>query len=332
VGIPWYAAMTLEHGLPYVQSFFIGDNFERFTTGRFNEPRGIWFYIPIIVGGLFPWSAYLLLPGRTALAVARRRRSLDATEWRLLIWTALPLIFFSISIGKQPRYILPVLPPIAIAVARAIAVRLPHGDRARAGGLSAATWTTAAAYLVLAALLYRARSLFVGAYPLAGTLGIMLVAAGAGALAWVAGSGRWRLLPQVATACAAILLLSVQFGAVAGRRPAPVERLAALIHAHRAPDTALASYRVFTRNLGFYTRSPRRDLSDEKRALEFLRSSGRVLLVVRAEDLPQLESAAGVTTRRLGTVRYLDPGNIRLRALLSPAPENVETVLLVTNR
>ncbi len=44
VGLPWYVAMFAAHGLPYLDSFFLTDNLERFTTSRFNEPRPLWFY------------------------------------------------------------------------------------------------------------------------------------------------------------------------------------------------------------------------------------------------------------------------------------------------
>ena len=125
VGLPWYGAMTLEHGLPYLQGFFVGDNLERFATDRFNEPRGLWFYLPIVIGGMFPWSMYLVtLPWRSIAAIVRRQRRLTDVEWRLLAWAFLPLLFFTISIGKQPRYILPVLPPLAILLARSIAERI----------------------------------------------------------------------------------------------------------------------------------------------------------------------------------------------------------------
>src|SRR5690606_33121697 len=36
VGVPWYVAMTVVHGRAYLDSFFIGDNLERFATDRFN--------------------------------------------------------------------------------------------------------------------------------------------------------------------------------------------------------------------------------------------------------------------------------------------------------
>ena len=121
IGLPWYAAMTFEHGTAYLESFFVGDNLERFATDRFNEPRPVWFYIPIVIGGMLPWSMFLLiLPLRSVRDVVSRRRGLAAAEWRLLLWALMPLLFFTISIGKQPRYILPALPPLAILLAHGI--------------------------------------------------------------------------------------------------------------------------------------------------------------------------------------------------------------------
>jgi len=332
VALPWYAAMTLEHGTAYLQSFFIGDNLERFATDRFNEPRAIWFYLPIIVGGLIPWSVYLLaIPWRSAMQAARRQRRLTDIEWRLVLWAALPLLFFSVSIGKQPRYILPVLPPLAILLARSMTARIADPNRGPA--LAAATWGTAALYAIIAVLLYRAQPLFISAYPTLTRLGIIATAASGAVLAWVAISRQWTRLPAIATTCAALLLLTFQFGALAGARPEPVEHMAALVRAHRAANEPVGTYQAFVRNLVFYTQFKNVDLYDEGVALDFLKSPERVLLVMRAADLPRLQAIAGVPVRAIAELQYLNTAGVRLRTLLSPIPEqDFETVLLVTNR
>ena len=334
IALPWYGAMTLRHGAEYLQSFLVGDNLERFATDRFNAPRATWFYLPILVGGMLPWSMYLVtLPWPSAVSVARRRRRLTNGEWRLLLWAFVPLLFFTISIGKQPRYILPVLPPLAILLARSITTRAASANADIQSRLAVATWGTAALYGVLAILLYRARPILIASDPLLTSIGIALFAASAVALAWVAASRRWRRLPGTATICAAVLLLSMQFGALSGTRPEPVEQMADLVRASRASSEPIGTYRVFVRNLVFYTGVKQVDLFGEGRVLDFLQSSDRVLLVVRAADLPRLEVISGVTTRTLGEVRYLNTANVRLRTLLAPIPaQDLETVLLVTNR
>jgi 4-amino-4-deoxy-L-arabinose transferase-like glycosyltransferase len=336
IALPWYIAMTAEHGVAYLQSFFVADNFERFTTERFNEARPVWFYVPIVIGGLMPWSMFLaVLPWPTARDLVRRRRTLTTVEWRLLIWALVPLLFFTVSIGKQPRYILPVLPPLAILLARSIVGRVDEARRSPQKLLAVATWGTAALYGALAVLFVRATPLFMNASPLLTAAGIAIIGGSALVLAWIAVVQRWTWLPVTMTACATLLLmlLSLAFGALAGARPEPVERMAQLVRTHRHGEEQIGVYQVLVRNLVFYTRSRQVDLFDEPQALDFLKSTERVLLVVRASDLRRLESIARVHAVRLGEVRYLNTANIRLRTVLSPLPaQDLEHVLLVANK
>jgi 4-amino-4-deoxy-L-arabinose transferase-like glycosyltransferase len=340
IGLPWYVAMWLQHGPAYLESFFVGDNFERFATGRFNEPRGLWFYIPIVIGGMLPWSAYLVAcPAASFRRVLARRRRLDRDEWRLLLWALLPLLFYTVSVGKQPRYILPVLPPLAILVACAITRRLA-GTAAEPGSgarppadLRVATWVTVVLYVVLAILMVRARPLFITAPAPVAWMGIAGIIGAAAHLAWLAATRRWARLPVALVSSALVLLLAVQYGALSGRRPEPVEEMAILVRSHRTADEPVGAYEVFVRNLVFYTRFKQVELFDEPRALDFIKSPERVLLVVGRDDLERLELIAGVRMRALGAVQYLDTAKIRLRTLLAPIPaEDLETVLLVTNR
>jgi 4-amino-4-deoxy-L-arabinose transferase-like glycosyltransferase len=331
IGLPWYIAMTLEQGTAYLQSFIVGDNLERFATDRFNEPRAFWFYLPIVLGGMMPWSVYLLVPFQSAVRVARRQRRLSDVEWRLLLWAAVPLLFFTISIGKQPRYILPVLPPLAILLAGAITARIEDQGHKRV--LAATTWGTVALYAVTALLVYRARPLFLSVFPLLTLLGVAVIGACAAALAWVAASRQWARLPATATICAALLLLSIQFGALAGIRPEPVERMAALVREHRTTGEPVGTYHAFVRNLVFYTRFKQVDLYDEGVALDFLKSPERVLVVMRADDFPRLQAIASIRLRALAEFQYLNTAAVRLRTVLSPIPEqDFETILLVTNK
>jgi 4-amino-4-deoxy-L-arabinose transferase-like glycosyltransferase len=335
IGLPWYAAMVAEHGTAYLRSFFLGDNLERFATATYNEPRPLWFYVPIVIGGLMPWSAYLIaLPIRPGLDLLRRRRRLAFGEWRLLAWALMPLLFYTASIGKQPRYVLPVLPPLAILLARSLMARMQTGAASgRAPAIRIATWSTAALFLLLTVLLVRAQPLFISAYPPLTWFGVGAIAAAGAALAWVAFTSAWGRLPPVMTACAVVLLLTVQFGALAGIRPEPVERMAALVAAHRTADQPVGEYQVFVRNLVFYAGFEQTRLDDEASAIQFAQSGQPVLLVVRERDLPRIEAGAARQLRRLGEVRYLNTANLKVRTLLWPDPSrDVENVLLVTNR
>lgn len=334
-GLPWYIAMVAKHGAAYLESFFVGDNLERFATTRYNDVRAVWYYVPILLGGFLPWTLFLLvLPWRPLRAVVRRQRRLTDTEWRLLLWAAMPLLLFTASVGKQPRYILPVLPPIAMMLGDAIANRIKaSGDRAASRELRIASATTAGLFAAMAFLLYRARSLFVSVDPSLTWAGIALVSAAALALALTAAAGAWRRLPVVMTISAAALLLTVQFGAFAGKRPEAVEEIAAMIHANRLGGEPVGDYEAFVRNLPFYTRLPQKPIYDDAGALTFLKSDQRVFLVLRQRDLERLKTIGNVPLNTIGKVTYWNTAAVRLRTLLAPLPdEDLDTVVLVSNR
>lgn len=336
VGLPWYGAMLVEHGPAYAQSFFVGDNFERFATDRFNNPRPLWFYLPVVLGGMLPWSAYLVTLGvRPTKELLQRKRRLTDQEWRLLIWAGLPLLFFTMSIGKQPRYILPVLPPLAILLAASLASHIASStDRTRAQtGLIAATWTTAVLLGLMAVLFVRMQTLFISAYPAATWTAIVAIGGAAVAVGWVAARRAFAWIPACLAVTGVVLVLGVQFGALSGRRPEAVEEMAAQVRAHRAAGERVGVHRAFVRNLVFYTGFKQDDLFNQQQLIEFLRLPTRVLVVLPADDVPALEATMGARLETLAEVRYFNSANVRLRTMLSPTPgEDVERVALVTNR
>jgi hypothetical protein len=81
----------------YLYRFFGAENLERFATARYNAPRPVWYYLPIVAGGMLPWTPFMALwigPMRDAW----RRRAVDPTVLRLAVWAAAPdLAFYSVS-------------------------------------------------------------------------------------------------------------------------------------------------------------------------------------------------------------------------------------------
>jgi 4-amino-4-deoxy-L-arabinose transferase-like glycosyltransferase len=126
---PWYGAILAARGREFVDVFLLNHNVERFTSTVHNHPGPFFYYVPVLLAGLFMWSG-LAVPG---LAALRPRVPADLF---VLCWLAAPLVFFSAAGSKLPGYILPCIPPLAIAAGRA-ADRLVHA--ARPGGSARAT-------------------------------------------------------------------------------------------------------------------------------------------------------------------------------------------------
>ena len=328
VAAPWYGAMAIEHGPAYLWRFFGAENLERFATARYNTPRPLWYYLPIVVGGLLPWSPFMLLWG-PALRSAWRRRMVDPTAARLVVWAVVPLLVYTVSVGKQPRYIMPVLPPLAVLLAWALAQapavpalrRLARVAAVIAGGI----------LLLLAGLLLRAAPLFIE-WPAGWTTVLAAVAGGCGAFVCWTAARHWRLPAAGLATAMVVMTLGAHYVLLASPGPAPVERMAALVAAARNADEAYCRHRVFDRNLIYYTQTRYQEMVTLDATRDFLGADERRLCVLRAEDAAHLVEG-GLALRRLGGVSFLHTGGLTLRALIDPDPERelIEAVL-VANR
>jgi len=115
--LPWYLAV--QHRNPqFFHYFFIYQQFERFSGGGFNNEFAFWFYAPVLLLGLFPWSLCLPLALYNQFRCAFGKAALANSDTRqlLVIWPALIFIFFSIPASKIVGYILPVVPPLALLI------------------------------------------------------------------------------------------------------------------------------------------------------------------------------------------------------------------------
>jgi 4-amino-4-deoxy-L-arabinose transferase-like glycosyltransferase len=106
VAAPWYALVTARYGSRFVDDFFWKQHLQRFTGGALPHPQPFWFYAPILVAALYPWSPLLALLVRKSLYEDRRRRF-------LLLWLVFGLVFLSAATNKLPGYVMPLLPAAA---------------------------------------------------------------------------------------------------------------------------------------------------------------------------------------------------------------------------
>src|SRR6185436_3513289 len=58
--LPWYLAIYAQHGWTHIESFILRDNLSRFAEQAWGPRRGFFFYVPVVLGDLFPWALFLL--------------------------------------------------------------------------------------------------------------------------------------------------------------------------------------------------------------------------------------------------------------------------------
>lgn len=337
ISLPWYVAMWSQHGTEYLVGFFVGDNFERFATDRFNDPRPWWFYLPIAAGGLLPWTPLALSWLGPVGQFLTRRRDIGTLDLRLLLWALLPLVFFTLSVGKQPRYILPLLPPLAILLASSVIERTSEWRsldgarrRPRPNGVVVLGCLLGGLFLVaLAALLYRAQPLFLNV-PSLNTFVVAGVIALAGLVVVIVSfTSGWRSAPGVLALSTAITFAVLPYGVLSDAEHSTVVQMAHRVRDAYRPGDAVGTYQVFVRNLVFYTGLKQTDIIHDEHLEDWLAGHERTLVVMQAEDADRLERG-GLAMERLGELPYFNEGGLRVRMLLWPDPAtDIEKVVLV---
>ncbi|WP_192561136.1 lipid IV(A) 4-amino-4-deoxy-L-arabinosyltransferase [Pseudomonas gozinkensis] len=129
VSLPWVLAV---HGQEpdYWRFFFWHEHIRRFAGDDAQHDAPWWFYLPLLVAFSLPWVG--MLPVALKQAWQTRRETGIAF---LGLWLLMPLLFFSLSNGKLPTYILPCLLPLALLLGHALADRL-RLEQSRALGLN----------------------------------------------------------------------------------------------------------------------------------------------------------------------------------------------------
>jgi 4-amino-4-deoxy-L-arabinose transferase-like glycosyltransferase len=111
--VPWFW-LVARRNPGFLDFFFVHEHLDRYLTNA-EHGWGPWFFIPVVIGGTWPWCTFVplgissIVQDQTGDGSARRQ----ALSF-LLIWFGLIFIFFSIPRSKLGEYMLPGLPPIAI--------------------------------------------------------------------------------------------------------------------------------------------------------------------------------------------------------------------------
>jgi 4-amino-4-deoxy-L-arabinose transferase-like glycosyltransferase len=111
---PWYVLCYIRNGEPFIHKFFLEHQFGRFASDALQHAQPFWFYIPVLLASMLPWTPLFVLLFRRSLYSDRRRIF-------LLLWAAFGFVFFSAATNKLPGYLLPLLPAVAALMGIALA-------------------------------------------------------------------------------------------------------------------------------------------------------------------------------------------------------------------
>lgn len=251
------------------------------------------YYIPVVIGGLFPWT--LFLPGGLSALIGGRLAE-SKPKKMLLVWTISIVVIMSLAATKLPHYIIFIWPGLALIVAAVIAAfeegRLSDRD---VKWLKKGVWFFA---------------------PIGSIVGLGMLAA-----AFLADLDDIRLpamlcgiimLAMTAAACvnvyknkmakaAYILIIGMYvfnvphllgvLPAIESRKIPP--RLARQINEISSADVPVATYKFGEPSLNYYLGRTLTKLGNSDQFLEWLNKDEQTLIVISRENLDKIEEKCG---------------------------------------
>ena len=307
IAAPWYFYMYSLHGVSFLDEHFIQRNVNRYFTDRWQHPGSIFYYIPVLIAGAFPWTV-AFLGGLGAILRPKfrrerklRKKTLGEADIFLLCWLGVMFVFFSFSRSKLPNYVLPLYPAVMIIAAHFI---FELENRRSGKPAHALVWMTAGFTALLA---------LPGAWTLAGKveeapatillwfLPLAVIMASAPVFLFTHRLSHWVGV----SAAGMVLFMAV----ITGFAIPEIDRLQAvrglsLEHRHRFADTpGLALWRVWHPSLLFYTGKQVLRFDPDLDDWETLRARGIRWVLTRESALGEVEKLTGAPpaeTYRMG--------------------------------
>jgi len=104
IALPWYVAVEMRNP-QFFSEFILQHNLARFSTNLYHHPEPFWYYLPVTVLALVPWTVFVIAAfAATARAWWTERKPVSTEpdfELQLnvfaCLWLIVPMVFFSLS-------------------------------------------------------------------------------------------------------------------------------------------------------------------------------------------------------------------------------------------
>jgi 4-amino-4-deoxy-L-arabinose transferase-like glycosyltransferase len=292
VALPWYVWVWQRTDGAWIEGFFLHHNRDRMLKSLEGHSGPVWYYVPAVLLGFFPWS--LCLAPALYFGWKSPATEEQASHRFLLVWLVGYLGVFSVAATKLPSYVLPCYPALALVVGWWMDRWADEATQFVRRSQRSAFIALAAVGLGLCVGLPITLGVFLPGEEWLGVVGLVPLVAGL--LGWVElrrerlAGARWCFVGGAVLFC--WLLFGFAAGPVSVRQNAP--HLSALVRSWTGPTTAVATYHYSSPGLVFYTRE-----REEAPAVQFFDDADQLAafwaenldatVITRSERLAELE-------------------------------------------
>ncbi|MBF0557668.1 MAG: glycosyltransferase family 39 protein [Nitrospirae bacterium] len=281
LSVPWYAAEFSVNGREFFEQFFIKHHFKRYAGVISGHSGPIYYYVPVLLLGLFPWAAFLPSGIRAVF------KSKDALNLFAFIWATFVVVFFSFSTTKLPNYIFPAIPAAVIIVA--------SGMDATEKGWNRFAWSFMALLSALLCLgLVLART-YLAKYGISETGWLFVAAAVMAAItvmalyALIAGKGKYPLVFGL-MGIFLILLIVKALPAAGEYLQGTLYRYSMYAKVTLPPDERIITYGINNPSIVFYSGHKIAHAGNEEDLKAVLNPAQHGLVIAKSKDRAKIEA------------------------------------------
>ncbi len=293
VSLPWYVAEYMATGNEFIQNFFIKQHFTRYMHVISGHTGPVYYYVPVLALGLFPWIAYL------PQGVAGAFREKGSPGLLAVVWLSFIFVFFSFARTKLPDYVLPAVPAAALLIGSGMSrACYSRYGMSRTGRLS--NWFIALASLLMGAAFFLSKGYLLKAgihadwpYWIAG---IMLLMAAFSIYAAVSGRSR-NLALALLMACFLSVVIFRAVPAASGYLQGTLYRYSLYARENLPPGGLLIGYKINNPSVVFYSGRRMIGADDERQLREALSGKNEALIITKQGDAKEVEALEGPALR-----------------------------------
>jgi 4-amino-4-deoxy-L-arabinose transferase-like glycosyltransferase len=306
VTLPWLLMIIERVGFETLGRIALRETVERYLSTGLAHAEGAWYHFAALGVGAFPWSIFLLpcyLSGaRRALAGHERFTTF------LWVWIGALLVFFTLSKGKVPTYILPVLPAAALYLGRAWedwGRPLARDDTARRrtdrewiASIAMFLPVTVLPFLVAVWVGRQGSEFFTRAYSFLVITAVALV----GTVVMSSRKRRRGVVTLLAIAISVFYIYAYALWAEDLERSKSLKPMVAAARLMERKDARLSVYRNDHPSLVYYSERPVSLIESEKELASFLLGPGDAVVVMNDWRLEALGAEWRAVVREIATV------------------------------
>lgn len=333
--LPWYLAVYGQHGWNYIETFILKDNISRFTQPVWGPGRSLFFYIPVLLGDMFPWSLFLIpfiwQAARDRVNPKDENAQGKDKRWTLpLIWVTVIVVFYSLSRSKEDLYILPIYPAVAALVGGLLARFIASNQHSNK--LAFARWTVitlGAAIALAGAGVFYLFGTSSEPYGFDGASAVGCIAVIGGLVTLVAATIRQRFAAITASALAFVALnwVFVVWTLPGFERFKPVRPFSQIIAPRAGADSLVGYYRIASPSMVFYLRRQVFEYYKQEELEQALVSGKEVYCLIAAQDYEVIKQSLPVPTYILASYPMFQ---VKLKSILNKVEP--PRLMLISNK